>query len=82
MINRRDILRSSAFLSAIAVLGIKPDQVLAQEGDVLKVRMESDIQVLDPGFMIGGTETTVQFACLPRLAVPVRAADGNWGWAP
>ena len=82
MINRRDILRSSAFLSAIAVLGIKPDQVLAQEGDVLKVRMEADIQVLDPGFMIGGAETTIQFACLPRLAVPVRAADGNWGWAP
>lgn len=82
MINRRDILRSSAFLSAIAVLGIKPDQVLAQEGDILKVRMEADIQVLDPGYMIGGTETTVQFACLPRLAVPVRAADGNWGWAP
>lgn len=82
MMNRRDVLRNSAFLAAIATLGIKPGQVLAQEGDVLKVRMEADIQVLDPGFMIGGAETSVQFACLPRLAVPVWAADGSWGWAP
>ena len=64
------------------MLGIRPEQVLAQEGDILKVRMEADIQVLDPGYMIGGAETTIQFACLPRLAVPVKEADGNWGWAP
>ena len=51
-------------------LGIKPEQVLAAEGDVLKVRMEADIQVLDPGYMIGGAETTIHYACLPRLASP------------
>jgi peptide/nickel transport system substrate-binding protein len=82
MMNRRELLRSAGFLSAIAALGIKPDQVLAQEGGVLKVRMEADIQILDPGFMIGGSETTVQYACLPRLAVPVVEADGSWGWRP
>lgn len=82
MTNRRDLLKSSAFLAAIGALGIKPEQVLAQEGDVLKVRMESDIQVLDPGYMIGGAETSVQFACLPRLAQPVKDANGNWGWVP
>lgn len=82
MTNRRDVLRNSAFLAAISALGIKPAQVLAQEGDILKVRMEADMQVLDPGYMIGGVETTIQFACLPRLAVPVVAADGKWGWAP
>ena len=32
--------------------------------------------------MIGGAETTVQFATLPRLAVPVQDANGTWGWAP
>ena len=73
---------SAAFLAAIGALGIKPEQVLAQEGDLLKVRMEADIQVLDPGYMIGGTETTVQYACLPRLAQPVLDASGVWGWAP
>ena len=79
---RRELLRNSAFLSAIAALGIKPAQVLAADGDVLKVRMEADIQVLDPGYMIGGTETSLIFACLPRLADAVRDASGNWTWVP
>lgn len=82
MLNRRELIKGSAFLTALAALGIKPGQVLAQEGDVLKVRMEADIQVLDPGFMIGGSETSVQYACLPRLAIPVKQANGEWGWAP
>ena len=68
MLNRRELLKNSAFLSAIAALGIKPGQVLAADENVLKVRMEADIQVLDPGYMIGGAETSIQFACLPRLA--------------
>ncbi len=82
MINRRELLRDTAFLSAIAALGIKPAQVLAAEGDVLKVRMEVDIQVLDPGYMIGGAETSLNYTCLPRLAIPVKDAGGNWSWAP
>ena len=82
MTTRRDLLRNTAFLSAIAALGIKPENVLAAAGGVLKVRMEADIQVLDPGYMIGGAETSIQYACLPRLAVPVKAANGAWGWAP
>ena len=82
MMNRRDLLKRSSFLAAIGVLGIRPEQVLAQEGDILKVRMEADIQVLDPGYMIGGAETSIQFACLPRLAVPTKEADGKWGWVP
>ncbi len=70
--NRRQLMGNAAAVSALAALGIKPSQVLGAEGGVLKARMEVDIQVLDPGYMIGGTETSVQFACLPRLAVPVR----------
>jgi peptide/nickel transport system substrate-binding protein len=81
MLNRRELLKNSAFLSAIAALGIKPGQVLAADENVLKVRMEADIQVLDPGYMIGGAETSIQFACLPRLAQPVKDAAGNWTWA-
>jgi peptide/nickel transport system substrate-binding protein len=44
--------------------------------------MVQDIQILDPGYMIGGAETTVLYACMPRIAVPVLGADGAWGWAP
>ncbi len=82
MTNRRELLRNGAFLSAITALGIKPAQVLAAEGGLLKVRMEADIQVLDPGYMIGGAETSLLYACTPRLAQPKKEADGTWGWAP
>jgi peptide/nickel transport system substrate-binding protein len=80
--NRRELLRNSAVIAAIAVLGIEPDQVLSAEGDLLKCRMGLDIQVLDPSFMIGGSETSIQFACLPRLAIPVKNEQGQWEWEP
>jgi peptide/nickel transport system substrate-binding protein len=79
--NRRALLRNAAVVSTASLLGIKPELVLAAEGDVLKVRMEADIQVLDPGYMIGGSETSIQYACLPRLARPV-SVNGVWGWEP
>ena len=81
-IGRRKFVASAATVSAAIALGIKPGNILAQEGEILKVRMEGDIQVLDPGYMIGGAETTIQFATLPRLAVPVQDENGTWGWAP
>jgi len=80
-LSRRSLLKSAAVISAASLLGIKPEQVLAADGGLLKVRMEADIQVLDPGYMIGGSETSIQFACLPRLAVSVKKGD-TWDWAP
>ena len=79
---RRKFVASAATASAAIALGINPKNILAQEGSVLKVRMDADIQVLDPGYMIGGAETTVQFATLPRLAIPVKDDSGTWGWGP
>lgn len=81
-VGRRGVLQSAAALAAITALGIKPEDVLGQEGDVLRVRAVGDIQVLDPGYMIGGAETSVLFATMPRLAVPVKDSSGVWGWAP
>ena len=78
-IGRRKFVASAATVSAAIALGIKPGNILAQEGEILKVRMEGDIQVLDPGYMIGGAETTVQFATLPRLAVPVQDKQRHLG---
>jgi peptide/nickel transport system substrate-binding protein len=81
-ISRRAVLQSAAGLAAITALGIKPEHVLGADGDILKVRMWGDIQVLDPGYMIGGAETSALYACMPRLAVPVHDDQGNWTWAP
>src|SRR5262245_10492697 len=81
-IGRRRFVGRAATASAAIALGIKPGSILAQEGDILKVRIAGDIQVLDPGYMTGGAETTIQFATLPRLAIPVQDAGGTWGWAP
>jgi peptide/nickel transport system substrate-binding protein len=81
-IGRRRLVSSAATASAAFALGIKPESILAQEGDILKVRMAGDIQVLDPGYMTGGAEATIQFATLPRLAIPVLDGSGSWSWAP
>jgi peptide/nickel transport system substrate-binding protein len=80
--NRRELMQSSAVLATVAMFGIRPERVLAAEGGVLKIRSEADMQVLDPGFMVGGIETSIQMACLPRLAMPTVEADGRFGWAP
>ena len=80
--SRRDILRSAAAMATITALGLNPRQVLAADEGVLKARMVGDIQILDPGYMIGGAETTVLYACMPRLAVPLLGSDGTWGWQP
>ena len=80
-ISRRGVLGGAASIAAVTALGIKPEQVLAAEGGVLKVRMLGDIQVLDPGYMIGGPETSTLFACMPRLASPV-FENGTWNWKP
>jgi peptide/nickel transport system substrate-binding protein len=80
-VSRRQFVASSAIMSTLATLGINPAAAWA-EGNVLKIRMVGDIQVLDPGYMIGGAETTIQYATLPRLAVPIRDASGNFTWQP
>jgi peptide/nickel transport system substrate-binding protein len=81
-VTRRGVRRVRAAMATIAALGIKPGQVLAADEGVLKVRMAQDIQILDPGYMIGGAETTILYACMPRLAVPVKGDNGEWGWKP
>ena len=55
--------------------------VHAQDKTILLARMQRDIQVLDPGFMVGGTEIVVQYAVMPRLAYIVEDGD-LFTWAP
>ncbi|ESW94776.1 hypothetical protein X769_31770 [Mesorhizobium sp. LSJC268A00] len=75
------MLAGAGVMTTIALLGLEPADVLAADGGTLKVRVGSDIQGLDPGyFLASDSEVAINYACLPRLAVPIRHADGNWGW--
>lgn len=74
-ITRRRLLGSAASM----VIGLNAPSLHGQVKTVLKVRIAEDMQVLDPGYMIGSeAETTTVFATLPRLAFP--KYDGSWSW--
>lgn len=57
-----------------------PSMSLSQDGKTLRVRTNRDIQVLDPGWMVGGIEIWTQVACLTQLA-NYEPGD-KWGWVP
>lgn len=82
MLERREFLSGAAILGALTALGVSPTQVIAAEQGILKVRQINDIQVLDPGYLIGNAEVCILYACMPRLADPVKGADGFWNWQP
>lgn len=76
--SRRRMLQGAL---AGAVVASMPRLARAQQGGILKIRADRDLQVLDPGWMIGGLEIDLQYACLPSLAV-YSLKDGNLGWVP
>lgn len=57
-----------------------PAMSLSQDGQVIRIRSNRDIQVLDPGWMVGGIEIWTQVACLTQLANYV--PGDKWGWIP
>ncbi len=77
-LTRRQLIHGAA---SIAIIASTPRLARAQQGGVLKVRSERDLQVLDPGWMIGGMEIDLQYACLGSLAV-YSLKDGQLGWVP
>ncbi len=74
---RRLLLQITAALGGTAGL---PRMALSQDGKTLRVRANRDVQVLDPGWMVGGNETWLQWACLTQLA-NLKPGDA-WGWVP
>lgn len=80
-VTRRRFLGGTAALAAGAVLGA-PRIVRAQDKKTVKARIVRDIQVLDPGYMIGGAETTTLIATMPRLADLHQLENGQWTWRP
>lgn len=66
--DRRNFLKAAGALGAAAVM--RPGFAWSADGDTLRIRMEGDIQVLDPAFMIGGIEDVIMrgiYVSLNRL---------------
>ena len=78
---RRGFLGSTAALGAIGTLAGWSNMAVAQSGSVLRLRIDSDNNVLDPGYMVGGTEIEAQKQCLPFLAEYVRDGE-SFAWRP
>src|SRR5690606_6631845 len=77
--DRRTLLKAGG--AALSGLALAPRFAWAADGDTLRIRMEGDLQVLDPAFMIGGIEETIMRAIYVSL---VRLGDLRDGapWSP
>lgn len=66
--DRRKFLKAAGALGAAAMM--RPGFAWSADGDTLRIRMEGDLQVLDPAFMIGGIEDVIMrsvYVTLNRL---------------
>ena len=64
---RRQFMATMMCAGAYSIFSPMASFVRAQTKQVLRVRQDRDIQILDPATMVGGSEIEVQFAVLPRL---------------
>lgn len=78
-LTRRNFIWSAAGVAALSFL---PQAAAAADGKILKLRSRRDIQVLDPGWMIGDTEIDLQYACLGSLAVYQPGEALSWRPSP
>jgi len=81
LISRRAFLASTAAAGTFAAAAGWPAAGRAEMGKVLRLRLDGDNNVLDPGYMVGGTEIEAQKQCLPFLAEYVREGD-TFTWRP
>ena len=79
-LSRRHFLGTASGLAA-ALAGARPRLSLAQDSRVLNARMQRDITILDPAYMVGGTEVDVQNSVMPSLA-DYSFEGGRLGWRP
>jgi peptide/nickel transport system substrate-binding protein len=78
-IDRRAFLRATGALGA--GLAMQPRFAWSADGDTLRIRMDGDLQTLDPAFMIGGIEDVIMRGIYVSLN---RLGDLREGspWAP
>jgi peptide/nickel transport system substrate-binding protein len=80
--NRRGLLKTAALLGTGSLFGVPLFSASARaQAQKLTVRMDQDISILDPGYMIGGSEIEAQNACLPSLVNLDLGAD-IYTWKP
>ena len=81
---RRGMLQATAGSAAAAAFVdglLDPGTAWAQSGRPLRLRSNRAILSTDPGYMIGGFEMVLQYACLARLAKYTNSGD-TWDWEP
>ncbi len=82
-LSRRHLMQATAGSVAAAsfVDGLlDPTSAWAQSDKPLRIRTNRAIVSTDPGYMVGGFEMVLQFACLARLAS--YTGGDEWGWKP
>lgn len=77
---RRQFLAGSAAIGATGLMAGWPRAAMGQRSR-LNVRFDSDNEILDPGYMKGGTEIETQKQVLPFLAEYTIDGD-TFGWRP
>ena len=78
--SRRDFLATTTALGAVGAFAqLMPRP--AYGASVLNARMSRDIDILDPGYMVGGSEIDLQQAVMPTL-VEYTYEGGALGWKP
>jgi peptide/nickel transport system substrate-binding protein len=75
-LTRRRFLQGTA--ATVAAAALRPTPGISAGQRTLRIRSNRDIQILDPGWMIGGTEIDMQLNCLPTLAVFVPGDKLSW----
>ena len=82
-IDRRTVLKGVGGIAAAGMVSglMNPNSAWAQSGKPLRVRANRTILSTDPGYMVGGFEMVLQYACLARLAKYTNGSD-EWGWEP
>jgi len=81
IVSRRTFLASTAAIGVLGLAGTSSDTLRAQTRNVLRLRVEGDSKILDPGYMIGAMEVEAQKQCLPFLAQYKRDGD-SFTWEP
>ena len=82
-LDRRGMLQASAAVAASSFVESLFSPAMASHGSTrtLRLRANRSIVSTDPGYMIGGFEMVLQFACLARLVSYTDDSD-EWGWKP